>query len=121
MSGLTVRTDGLVVEAVGDETIVFDSAANVAHTLDGDALAIWRALEDEDDPAAIGQAVGIAESQVRATIEHLVALDLVHDPGLSRRAALRRLAVRGAGVVALPAIASLAIPAAAAAASPPRP
>lgn len=116
----TVRIrDDLVLEEVGEETVIFDPVANMAHTLDGAASRVWRALESTSDPKAIASITDLSEAQVIGTIERLLEIGLIEAPGVSRRAALRRLAVAGAVVAAveIPTIISLAVPAPAAAAS----
>jgi hypothetical protein len=112
---VTVRQE-LVSEDVEEEVVVFDPASNTAHRLDGDVASVWHALAKTGDPVEIARATDLPQAQVFGTLERLLALDLVEPEGLSRRAALARLAVAG-GAVAVPVIASLSVPAAAAAAS----
>jgi hypothetical protein len=111
------RSDGLVIEQIDEETVVFDRSCDIAHTLDGDAARVWRACDGATDAATIARQLGLSQAVVEATTERLGALDLLEpDPTVSRRTALRRIAL-GASVAAVPLISSLVIPSAAAALS----
>jgi hypothetical protein len=118
MHEIKVR-DGLLTQQVGEETVIFDPVGNTAHSLDGAASRVWQALESTSDPEVIASRANLSEAQVIGTLERLSELGLIEAPGVSRRTALRRLAVAGAVVAAveLPTIVSLAIPDAAAAQS----
>jgi hypothetical protein len=112
------RSDGLVIEQIGEETVVFDRRCDIAHTLDADAARVWRACDGATDAATIASQLGLSPAVVEATTERLGALDLLEArPTVSRRKALRRIALAGASVAAVPLITSLAIPSAAAAIS----
>jgi hypothetical protein len=110
------RSDGLVVQDLGDETLVFDRGADVAHCLGGLAAQVWRVCDGEHDLVALAATVGADEGSVAAALRELQAngllagdrplpaieeqppLDPVDASGLSRRRAIKRLA--GAGIAA---------------------
>jgi hypothetical protein len=107
-----------VIEQIGEEAVVFDRRCDIAHTLDADAARVWRACDGATDAVTIARQLGLSQAVVAATIERLGALDLLEQrPTVSRRTALRRIALAGATVAAVPLITSVAIPSAAAATS----
>ncbi len=114
------RPQGLLSEEIGEETLIVDPRSATVHTLDADASRVWHACDGASAPAAIAAELGLTETVVAATIDRLTALELLEGADtVSRRTALRRLALAGASVAALPVITSLAIPTAAQALSGP--
>jgi coenzyme PQQ synthesis protein D (PqqD) len=118
------RSEGLVVEAVGDEVLVYDLGSDEAHSLDAAAASIWRACDGAGTVSGISARVGLSEAAVESTVERLAGLDLLAAGSFessqhSRRAVLRRgLVVGAAGIAAVPVIRSIVAPTAAQAGSP---
>jgi hypothetical protein len=111
------RSDGLVVEALGDELLVYDRDTDQAHSLDPAAAEIWRACDSTATPADIAARLNLDEAAVQASLKHLAELDLLTGEAAaltvthSRRAVLRRGLVAGAaGAVAVPVISSIVAP-----------
>jgi hypothetical protein len=114
----SARTEGLVVEEIGDELVVYDLDTDEAHSLDSSAAAIWRACDGTATPPAIAARLNLDDAAVQATLTHLAELDLLtgEAPAVtvthSRRAVLRRGLVAGAaGAAAIPVIRSIVTPA----------
>ena len=114
----SARTEGLVVEEIGDELLVYDLNTDEAHSLDPAAAAIWRACDGTATVAGIATRLNLDDAAVQATLKHLGELNLLAGevPAVtvthSRRAVLRRGLVAGAaGAVAVPVIHSIVAPA----------
>jgi len=119
------RTDGLISEQLGGETIVFDGERQKAHSLNHSASIVWRHSNGERSVAelatVLGTELGIEpdESLVELALEELAGANLLEPPpnGVTRRDAVRRLSFAGAAAVALPAVLSIIAPTPAMAAS----
>jgi hypothetical protein len=120
------REDGLLVEQVGDETVIYDSESKDAHCLSPLGAIVF---ENCDGETTIDEMVVRASDKLGEpvdqpqVIEALVELqerDLLAVPpgdGLSRRHMLRKSAMVAGAVAAAPIITSIAAPTAAVAAS----
>jgi hypothetical protein len=122
------RADGLLVERVGNETVVYDVEAKEAHCLKGLASVVFAEANGKtsaEDLAilaekSLGEPVGFA--QVQEAIDQLEACALLDTPlmirdGLSRRDLVRKAGYAGAAAtVASPLITSILTPATALAA-----
>ena len=108
------RTEELVVEELGDELLIYDLRTDAAHSLDGDAAAVWRACDGQASPAGVADATGLEAAAVDHALLELAERDLL-DPPLdhSRREALKIGATAGAVGVAIPIIRSIVAPTAA--------
>ncbi len=124
----TARTEGLVVQQLGDESLVFDRETDIAHCLSGDAASVWRACDGTRDLDALVAVTGASQELVVGALGELAEKNLlVHQsaPGsansysINRREALARMAKMSAGAAAIPLIYSVsaATPAMAASAS----
>lgn len=117
------RREGLVVEPLGDEVLVFDQEAQRAHSLNAAAAAVWEACDGTRDRDELAAHCGLESDAVGLALGSLANCDLLLDSGgperrVSRRAVLRRAAVTGAGIgVAVPVIRSITAPSVAAAQS----
>jgi hypothetical protein len=107
------RTDGLVVQELGDELLIYDQRADVAHCLAPAAASVWRSCEagasDEEIVSALGNAhphAGGAAEVAQGAIAELEAKDLLRTVGRGRGAITRRQAVRRAVGVGLAAAAA---------------
>jgi hypothetical protein len=123
------RAEGLLVESVGDETVVYDLDTKEAHCLKSLAAAVFmyadgsRTAADIAELAAHRLGTPVTEAEVAdavAQLEGRSLLDagplLIRD-GLSRREAMGKFAKIGVAVTATPLIASVMAPAASAAGS----
>jgi hypothetical protein len=111
----TARTDGLVIEEVAGELLVFDRLSDTAHCLSGAAAAVWQhcrpaATLPELTRHVAGSMPGEdAESltlRALAELEDKGLLEPADAAGLSRRQAMRRMAAMGAAAASVPLIAS---------------
>jgi hypothetical protein len=113
------RSDGLLVERVGAETVIYDSESRQAHCLSPLAAAVFEAADGstgvKELAAQAGSATGeqVDEAQVEAAIDQLEERGLLVLPpsGISRRTLVRRTAVATATVTAAPLITSITTPA----------
>lgn len=119
------RTNGLLVEQVGYETVVYDTETKHAHCLNPLAAALFsrcdgRTSVDELAAAAsegLGEPVDVAS--VEAALAQLEARQLlVTEDVFSRREMIRRTALTGAAAAAAPVIVTIMAPTPAAAATP---
>jgi hypothetical protein len=116
------RTQDLIVQEMGEETLVFDRRTDVAHCLSPVASLIWSLCNGTTDHPALTAAVAAtgvddAEAVVDAALLDLADKDLLQD-GVSRRVAMKKMAKYGAGALAVPLVVSVMAPAAAMATSP---
>jgi hypothetical protein len=109
------QRDDLIVQKVGDETIVYDLASHRAHSLNRTAALVFEKLDGKHDLTSVARHVGKALGRspqkgiVDAAVNELAAADLLQ-PG----AALpRRSVLRGLAVGLLPVVVSIAVPPAA--------
>ena len=122
------RQTGLLIDHVGDETIVYDEERHEAHSLNRAASVVW---ESSDGRRTVGElatllgktlSIEANDSVVEYALDELARVHLLEngpDGGeqVSRRDALRRMSFAGAAAVALPVVLSLAAPTPAMAAS----
>jgi hypothetical protein len=120
------RDEGLLVENVGDETVVFDADTKEAHCLSALAAVIFahcdgkRTVEDLARLASEHIHEPVDTSQVMDALAQLEERDLMEPRapsqiGLSRRTMLQRTAALGGAVAASPLITSIVAPTSAAA------
>jgi hypothetical protein len=118
------RSERLVIEELDGELLVYDSESNLAHALEAEAAALWRACDGRTDPETLAVRSSASEEDVRKTVARLTELGLLEaqqdeQQGDTRRDALRKITLAGAGLAAVPTISSIIVPAAAQAASAP--
>ena len=122
------RQTGLLIDHVGDETIVYDEERQEAHSLNRSASIVWEGSDGQRSvpelAALVAAKLGIdaSDSIVEYALDELARVHLLEngpDGGeqVSRRDALRRMSFAGAAAVALPVVLSLAAPTPAMAAS----
>jgi hypothetical protein len=122
------RQTGLLIDHVGDETIVYDEQRQAAHSLNRTASIVWEASDGRrtigELATVLGETLHIEpnDSVVEYALDELARVNLLEngpDGGeqVSRRNALRRMSFAGAAAVALPVVLSLAAPTPAMAAS----
>jgi hypothetical protein len=115
------RDEGLVVDSIGDELLVYDTACSRAHSLNAVAAAVWRACDGRRDVDQLAVFTGFDRSAVELALNNLHDVELItgyQSSGVSRRVVLRRLSLTAAGLaVGLPVIRSITAPTAAMAVS----
>lgn len=114
------RTEGLLVERVGDETIALDIESGEAHCLRPLASAVFARCDGKTSVARLQELVAadLREAVEADAIEDALAqlaecgLLTVQDAGseLSRRQMLRRTAAAGGAAMATPLVASILTP-----------
>ncbi len=123
------RTDGLVVRAIGDETLVYDTRQHRAHCLNRPAAFVFRHSDGTRTAGEIAVLLGTSAPHGADKERVEMALERLHEAGLlvteyraarrgstSRREVLRRVSL-GAALLA-PIVTSLVVPTPAEAASP---
>jgi hypothetical protein len=121
MTSLPVgRSDGLLVEEVGAETVVFDSESKEAHCLSPLAAAVFAQCDGRTQIKDIAESAGsrldepVEVEQVEAALVQLEETGLLAAPpagGITRRTMVRRTAAATAAVSAVPMITSIVTPA----------
>jgi hypothetical protein len=126
------RKDRLVVEKLGDETLIYDLDRHQAHSLNASAAVVWENCDGTrtiaDLAALLPQSLPAAEreSAVRRALEQLTEAHLLSEPmavrremvSESRRALLVKIGV-SAAIAAVPLVTSIGVPTAQAQQSPP--
>ena len=117
------RQNDLLVEQVGDETVVYDGQRQEAHSLNRPASIVWQNSDGTRTipqlASMLGTAMGIEanESIVEYALDRLANAHLLEDSSVSRRDLVRRMTFAGAAAVALPVVLSIVAPTDAMAAS----
>ncbi len=126
----TARKEGLVIQEMPDEVLVFDLETNKAHCLNETAAFVWKACDGKNSVADITKLFGnksgtsVPEDLVWLALDQLKKENLIENKdeiivdynGMSRREVIRKVGL--ASVVALPLISSLVAPTAASAQTP---
>jgi len=110
------RTNGLVVQEVPNEVLVFDMETNEAHCLNETAAMVWKYCDGKTSVAQIAEILGenANDDLVWLAIDQLNEHKLLEKEvttkfaGQSRREVLRKIGL--ASMIALPIIASMAAP-----------
>lgn len=123
------RREGLVVQELSDEVLVFDRERNKAHCLNRTAALVWNHCDGNSSVAEMARAIAeetnapVDEDLIWLAVEQLSKTHLLrerakmpeHKTGLSRREVMRRIGLTAA--VALPVVTSIVAPTAAQAAN----
>lgn len=123
------RREGLVVQEMSEEVLVYDRHRNKAHCLNRTAALVWRHCNGNSSVGEIARAIAeetnapIDEDVIWLGVEQLSKTHLLREPavtpehktGLSRREVMRRIGLTAA--VALPVVTSIVAPTAAQAAN----
>jgi len=116
----TARKNGLVIQEVPNEVLVYDTETDRAHCLNNTAAAVWRSCDGEKSVAEIASLVGlqlgsrVSDDLVWLAIDQLSENSLLDGnietkfAGQSRREVLKKIGF--ASIVAVPIIASLVAP-----------
>jgi len=116
------RQDELVVEGLGDETLVYDMRNHKAHCLNQTAAAVWNRCDGKATVSELRAALeaeldtGVGADMIWLALDQLGKARLLSErlPGpisqtpLSRRAAMKRLGLGAA--IALPLVTSILAP-----------
>jgi hypothetical protein len=108
------REEGLVVQELGDETLVYDRDTDVAHCLSAIAAHVWKGCDGAHGITDLALFAATSESLVEEALGELLQKGLLVDgepivtdgSSVSRRHAIARIAKIGAGATALPLIIS---------------
>jgi hypothetical protein len=109
------RQDGLLVETVGEELLLYDQNSHTAHCLSPIAACVWRHCDGERDVTELAQLAGVSKSLIADALHELREKDLLDAesqlmqstvPDVSRREAIFRVARVGAAAAAAPLIVS---------------
>jgi hypothetical protein len=119
----TARKEGLVIQELSDEVLVYDLDCNKAHCLNQTAAFVWKACDGKN---SIGEIVNdfekqtggkVSEDLIWLAIDQLSEKNLLKEEmprkfeGQNRRQVLKKIGL--ASVIALPIVASLTAPTAA--------
>jgi hypothetical protein len=123
VSNPLARHEDLVVEEVGDETLIYDHRSTYAHCLSQTAATIWRACDGQTSTEALGAQTGFDAETVTLALAELESNGLLEvAPQLSNGSTRREFAVKTAKIggvtAAAPLIYSVMAPVPAAAATP---
>jgi len=116
------RKDGLIVQNLPDETLVYDLERDRAHCLNQTAAFVWQHCDGRSNAKEIARALNhtiqqpVDEKLVWLAIDHLGRSHLLteapalppHVAGLNRREVMRALGLSAA--VAIPVVASIVAP-----------
>lgn len=108
------REDGLHVQVLGDELLVFDRHNDHAHSLNETAARVWRACDGTRGIDALQQACAIDRESLGLALELLHGTGLLEEPASPPTFSRRKLL---GAAVALPVVISAVAPTAALAAS----
>ncbi len=115
------RTDQLLVQPTGPDTLVYDERTHRAHCLDPRAARVWALCDGTRTARQIAEAYGegaAGEAVVSWTLGELEMAALIHDGSGTARAALsRRTLMKQVGLAAIPVIMAITAPRARAATS----
>jgi hypothetical protein len=109
------RQDGLLVETLGEELLLYDQNSHTAHCLSPIAACVWRHCDGEHDVTELAVLAGVSETLVGDALHELREKDLLAAepalmqssvPGVSRREAIIRVARYSAAAAAVPLIVS---------------
>jgi hypothetical protein len=113
------KRDGLVVQSIDQELIVYDPHTHQAHSLNRAAAAVFQHVDGKTPTAEIAGKLGLelrgasGERVVRVALDRLGAVGLLN-PAVNPR---RRAIVRGLAAALVPVVTSVVVPKAAAALS----
>lgn len=117
------RRNDLLIEKVGDETIIYDGESQLAHSLNRPASIVWQNSDGEHSVPQLAELVGTElgiepdDSMVEYALDKLADAKLLDATHVSRRDVVRRLTFAGAAALAIPVVLSVVAPTEAMAAS----
>jgi hypothetical protein len=116
------RSEGIVAEWADDDLVIYDQLSQTAHSLSAAVANVWEVCDGQHSADEIARQLSLEPAMVARALEQLSECALLDDgsaivPGISRREAAKKFAKIGGVAFTAPLIYSVAIPAAAAAAS----
>jgi hypothetical protein len=114
------RSDQLLVQRTGQETLVYDERTHRAHCLDARASRVWELCDGVRTDEEIATAYGESEAGravVSWTLAELEKSSLLESGVAARKALSRRALMKSAGLAAIPVIMAITAPRARAATS----
>ena len=114
------RSQGIVMEELADEVLVYDLGRDRAHCLNQTAANVWKLCDGKSSPAKIAAQLdgkldpAVAEEVVWAALKQLSSAGLLEEKvkrpatGLSRREVVKRIAV--AAAIGVPVVTSIVAP-----------
>lgn len=114
------RTDQLLVQRTGQDTLVYDERTHRAHSLDARAARVWDLCDGTRTERQIAEAYGdgtTGEAVVRWTLAELEKSALLEGEAGERAALSRRVLIKRVGLAAIPVIMAITAPRARAAVS----
>jgi len=117
-ASVPTKRDGLVVQTIGDEAIVYDGKTHEAHSLNRTAALVFQHVDGKSQLPEIAGKVGADlgraadDRLVKVALDRLAAAGLLTKPSSGRRAV-----IRGIAVALLPVITTVLVPKPAGAAS----
>lgn len=109
------RQDGLLVDTVGEELLLYDQENYIAHCLSPIAACVWRHCDGARDVTELAILAGVSDNLVADALHELREKQLLDAepqlmqstvPGISRREAISRGVRYGAAAAAAPLIVS---------------
>jgi hypothetical protein len=113
------RTEDLLAQVSGDDVVVYATDSDQVSVLEGVDAEVWNALDGEHSLEQLSETLVRPEEEIATSLARLDDAKLLSAP-LSRRIAMKRIAV-GTGAVGAAALAGVIAPTAAMAASTPPP
>lgn len=112
------RSEGLVVEELGEELLVYDTDVKNVHCLSGTAARVWRTCDGAASKGEIAAQLGLTAEEVQRALNELDDCKLLDglpivSGGFSRRELGVKTAKVAVGAASVPLIMSIAAPAAA--------
>ena len=113
------RKADLIIEELSEETLVYDLLSHQAHSLNPSSAVVWRHCNGASTVKHVASILSrqfeteVSEDLVRLALQKLASAGLLEAPviaEISRRQALRKLAIAGGFTLALPAIHSIIAP-----------
>lgn len=113
------RSQGLIVEELGDELLIYDEKAERAHGLSLAATRVWRRCDGETAADLLGAELDLDSDTVSRALDELAACELLEIPEkasksapgyYTRREVTVKMAKVGAAVAATSLIVSVAAP-----------
>lgn len=108
------RTEELIVQEMGPETLVFDRRTDIAHNLSPIASLVWALCDGKHDVESLVAAVAEIEpadpqAATAAALAELGEQELLVD-GVSRRETVKKMAKLAAGAFSVPLVVSVMAP-----------
>lgn len=111
------RIDGLVTTETGSDLLIYDTERNELHTLNHAAAAVWRAADGSKSVADIAVETALDSTTVDHALQQSTISNLLVNGVKQQEISGRRRFLKKAAIVSIPAIVSVSVPLAKAAAS----